>query len=301
MSRLKRLMFVLSLFLLSPAAQAGEHHPQDTMLMPDWMKRIEISGSFLKNDIWFEGETIQSLYQSPGKHHTVFVQGHVAYNRGDDFWTLNGGAGYRYLLEDGSWLLGGSLWFDHQTDHGHERVGASLEAIGQVITLRGNIYEATSGWKTVSNSPTTLVEEKALDGFDVSLDGAVPYLPWLRVGAGYYQWDMPDDLPGAKDVRGVQANAMAQISDRIALEGVYKDDNYDSAFSGRVRIALGALPEAEFTALKDGIANQAFTPRDLSKHTLTKVKRNHKIIVARRVTDKNAPAAQGGGVFISAR
>lgn len=256
----------------------------------EWLSRVFMNFDWETNQkAQFSAETIQPLLQSG--QHTIFVQGRVAYSDSD--WTINGGLGYRYLMPDGSWLFGTNAFWDGTTEDAHRRWGIGAEAIGQVLTFRGNYYDAYSGWRTVEETATYRVEEKAMDGFDASVESQFPYMPWVRVEAGYYQWDVT--TAGNDDVQGFRSRVQLDLTSFTRLEGTFADDNYDTRYGVAVSVALGAPREIQFSAVDTGFTSTAvFNNRDLERQRLARVKRENDIVVERRTINKVTGGLSGG-------
>ena len=81
------------------------------------------------------------------------------------------------------------------------------------MSLRANYYQDLSGWKGLGGG----VREHALGGADIAVDGQAPYLPWLRVGARYYEWRAID----ARNAEGLQGTLNADITPQIEFVGAY--------------------------------------------------------------------------------
>lgn len=222
-------------------------------------------------------ETIQPLRQVGP--HTLFMQSRAAFE--DDSWTFNSGLGYRYLMPNQQWLLGANAWFDSTSRYKHKRWGAGLEAIGEYLTFRTNYYNGVTDWKRVSTSAMSYVEERALDGFDAEMEGPIPHMPWLRIGASYYFWDLY--TAGADDTSGFQGRLQADLASDLRLETGYKADNYNDVGFVKLSWFLGAQREIEHSAMETGwISENRFQPRDLKRQTLARVKRQHEVVVERR-------------------
>lgn len=262
--------------------------------IPDWFKRTDVSVEGLENSkpTW-SIETVQPLYQTPSTlQDTVFFQGRLGYRSAD--LTLNLGAGYRRLLEDRSWLLGVNLFHDAERNANHRRWGIGGEAIGRYATFRANYYKPDSGAKVVRVADGITETEKALRGHDVEIDVPVPYLPWLRLSANTYRWYAATS--GVDDQKGDKYTLLGAISKHLSFELSQLDDNYrrkENSFKLTYTFGkpLNGVDSTLFNGLK---TSRAFTERDLTKHTLDKVVRQHEIIVEKR-------RSGGGGVSIGRR
>ncbi len=262
--------------------------------IPAWLKRTDISVEGIENGkpTW-SIETVQPLYQTPSTlDHTVFFQGRWGHRAGDD--TLNLGAGYRHLLENKSWLLGLNLFHDMEREANHRRWGFGAEAIGRYATVRANYYKPDSGAKVVRVADGVTETEKALRGHDVEVEVPVPYLPWMRFSASAYRWYAATS--GIDDKMGDKFSLLGNITSHLSFELSQLDDNYrrkENSF--KLTYTFGRPMNGTEEALFGGVrSRQAFAARDLTKHTLDKVKRENEIIVEKRRTG-------GGGVSIGRR
>lgn len=265
--------------------------------IPEWLKRIDLSVEGVENGkpTW-SIETVQPLYQTPGiLSHTAFFQGRLAHRSGDE--NLNLGAGYRYLVDDKSWLLGVNAFYDMTREAHHRRFGLGGEAIGRYATFRANYYEPDSGTKTVRISDGITETEKALRGHDLEIDLPVPYLPWMRLSATSFRWNAATS--GVNDLKGEKLTLFGNVTDHISFKLGQTDDNSpggnDIFFQLTYTLALGKpMNGVEGSLLGGTRSRSAFTERDLTKHTLDKVVRQNEIIVEKR-------RSGGGGVSIGRR
>lgn len=269
----------------STAAQAGLSFLKAGLAKnaPRWLERTDISLEGMQdNKPTWSLETIQPIFQTPGTlRNTVFFQGRWAHRNSDD--TFNLGIGYRRLLTDKTWLLGVNSFYDTTRDNDHQRVGLGLEAIGQYLTFRGNYYEAISGVKTLSTVNGVTTTEKALDGFDYEADIPIPYAPWLRFAATGFHWRAA--TAGYPDLKGEKFSLRGNITSAISLELGRTDDNYTPGRTfAKIVWNIAGVPTngAGGTLLGKSAATAAFQARDLSQHTLDKVRRQNDMIVEKK-------------------
>lgn len=265
------------------AAPPGESHDPFSGLkgeLPEWMSRIR--GTFEYDDntgATYELETIQPLWQHPDKIHTIFGQGRVAGNPGDedgdDDVTLNFGVGYRYLLPSGDAMFGANTFYDRTVEHGHQRIGFGAETFLRHGTLRFNWYEAFSDSKVISRSGGITTREYALDGFDIDVEAMVPYMPWARLGGGYYLWEGEV----GDDTDGFQARLEMDLTSMTSVEVGGRVDDVDDSVFVRLRVPLGPAADIEYTAIDDFVTTEALPGRDLRNHTLAFVERHNDIVV----------------------
>jgi hypothetical protein len=248
----------------------------------DWLSRVRGGYDYHSDgDSRFWAETIQPLHQD--ERNTVFWQARLSHALDDE--TVNAGIGYRWLSADQKLMLGANAFYDYSFEAGHQRASIGLEAIGPIFSLRANIYEAVSGWEDIGGG----VREHALGGADLSLDTQAPHMPWLRVGARYYQWDGID----ADDAEGLQGTLSANVSDRVQFVGAYAggDDPEGDYYLGlRLRLAGGERP----TAMRQFWSPTLVEGRDLTERRLDFVERENRII-----TESQGGAYATGTITVS--
>ena len=246
-----------------------------------WLERSSLSVSYSQDgDVQFEFETIQPILQTPEtKEHTVFVQGRIA--KQDDDETINIGLGYRNLNEAQTLLLGVNAFYDATTEYDHRRGSLGIEAIGKSFTSRANVYSAFTKEKKKTKGAVTTYQS-ALDGYDVSLDAPVPYVPWMRVHATGYKWTALKDF---KDVSGSKVELVGNLNRSISFKVGADDNNYngtDAFVSVQYNLA-GTSSNGVTASLEDGLfADVAVHERDLKNHTLDKVMRINNVVVQTR-------------------
>jgi hypothetical protein len=276
---------------------------------PDWAKRIELEYDYNydydSNEIDATGSilTTQPIFQSDDKQHTLFTQVRASYadHFGYGALTTNIGVGYRELLLDNKVLLGTNVFYDRKFDFKHERLGVGLELKFGGLDLNMNHYNAVSGEKQRTDSKNGTYLEQALDGYDFEIGSQIPFLPWSRLYYKKYFWDGVR----ANDIKGDRFALELDLTPNFQVEGGYakdnatgatvSDENIGSAFvKVRFRLAFGyATPKSNGKFIDD----RAFRMRDMSNHTLDKVRRQDKIIVERR----KAGATIGNGAVVVVR
>ncbi|MDI1270860.1 MAG: inverse autotransporter beta domain-containing protein [Polaromonas sp.] len=272
----------------APTTAAGQNVVQqakEDSRLPDWLRRTDISVESMdrSNPTW-SVETVQPLYQTPRTlRDTVFFQGRWARRNSDN--TFNLGLGYRNLLEDKTWLLGLNTFYDTTTRYDHKRWGLGAEAIGQYLTFRTNFYHAISGERTISLVNGISTTEKALSGHDFEIDAPLPYLSWMRVAANAYRWRSATS--GVEDIKGARLALIGNISRNVSLELGRQDDNYTRPAS-YIKISYNLLGNpgngVPGTMLEGMRKPVSFEARDLTLHTLDKVRRQNDIVVERKTS-----------------
>jgi|GEM_PF-6882586 len=252
--------------------------------MPEWLKRVEANWDFLDTSKPEQSIlTVQPLYQSAEKQDTIFTQGSIYHYAlyGDYRWTANIGAGYRKLLANNTVMLGFNSFFDNEFTYGHRRVSIGAEAKWGPLDLGFNNYFAITGDKSAGDNDT----ERALDGRDVTLKSQLPYVPWMKVGGSYFNWDKEF---ADSDMLGGSFLVEAALHPNFSVD--YKWSSYDvnnnrnrTQNAVYLRFKLANLSEPTLST-SPTFSTKIFETRDLSKETLKKVVRENRIIVERRTT-----------------
>jgi hypothetical protein len=176
-------------------------------------------------------------------------------------------------------MAGINTFFDYQDLHKHYRQGLGLEAITKVLEGRSNLYFGLSPKRLVEETAGSYVYEKVANGFDAELGGPVPYLPWLKVFGGYYQYDFKK----FKDMIGWKARGEIKPYKFITINLETYDDNkgeQEYRMDARFNLAVDDFsPRGIISAFK--AANTPYPETDLKKRTLDRVERNFNIVVER--------------------
>jgi hypothetical protein len=245
---------------------------------PAWVSRIH-GGASLGSDSSpsYELETTQPLWQADDLAHNVFAQGRVSRRAGK--WTLNFGSGYRYLAPDATWLLGANVFYDTQINDGHKRLGFGGEAMQSYLTFRTNFYKGITGWKRIESAANYYIEERALNGYDVGIEGPLPYLPWARLFVSHYKWNATITT----DTYGVETKLRADLTPNLSLDFGGSADNKDYALFTKIRFSFGDSTPGRDTFLSKRLSDKAFEARDLKPHVLDPVERHNDIVTERRI------------------
>ena len=200
-----------------------------------YLSRLEFEGGFLRGAAQFSATTVQPLYQDDINHHYIFNQ--LSWYRqstetddGDADDTLNAGLAYRRLLRNETLMVGGNVFFDHQTDQNHNRMSIGVDAQTSLYGIAVNRYVPLTKWKTVDD----LYESRALGGWDVEVSGKHPDYPnWTGYVRGY-TWKRYDDL---SDIYGVGANLeWNPIPVMVAGVGFTSENETNTDLQGFVRM-----------------------------------------------------------------
>ena len=154
-----------------------------------------------------------------GDNPNSFLFNQVNINRFDDRNTVNVGLGYRRLNADETWMTGFNVFYDHELSDNHKRNGAGFELVSSALQLRANQYNGTTGY--IKDKSGT--DSKALDGNDMSLKVALPYMPGMKLGYTSTTWK---GIDGMKDKKSQKYSLGGNLSDNLTLNYVrtdYKD------------------------------------------------------------------------------
>jgi hypothetical protein len=214
--------------------------------------------------------TVQPLSDPEDISNTIFGQGSLFSSDGRH--TLNLGLGYRRLTDSKNWIYGINAFYDHEFPYDHSRASVGLEIRSSVFELNANEYVALSGWKTGKNS----IDEHALDGRDLEVGFAIPYMPSSRIYYKQFQWDA---LNGADDLKG-QTTSL-EISGDILVPGLSVslgqttfDGNLEDVEFVRLDYRLGQSAE-ERTPL---FSKDAFQFESMEEKRFEKVRRENQIV-----------------------
>ena len=162
--------------------------------------------------------------------------------------TINLGFGKRKLYKDETVMLGSNVFVDYQFDESHLRNGLGVEAISSVFDLRGNYYNAISGFKATDEG-----REKALDGYDIQLNYHVTGKNNTDLYLQTFEWENPNSTYKEK---GEKFGITSQIGNlNLNLGYVNDNKNNDGFFAGvKLVVPLGDTnenqPEAKTESLQ---------------------------------------------------
>ena len=162
---------------------------------------------------------------------TIFNQ--TSINTHDDDETINIGFGLRRLIKDDMILLGSSVFYDHQLNQSHQRVGAGVEAISSIFDLRGNYYNGISGRRKNKEG----LSERALDGWDLQMDYHLPIKNDVSLFINAFEFKNPEKASTYRE-RGNKMGTSATLGNFV-IEAGYLDDNQESdAYFGTIKLVL---------------------------------------------------------------
>lgn len=284
-------MVVMALTVLSchPLLTADSSSPSATSL-PDYMEHWEF-GIDVNEDHGprYFIDPIIPLYRSADDAQVVFTEPRLTYR--DHEWLLNLGGGYRRLVFDRAWMLGGNMFYDYESQYSHSRVGWGLEAINSHAELRSNVYVPTSGERTVEENAGGTTRERAVPGFDMELGAPVPYYSRLKIFGGFNWYGLPD----FKNRYGWTLRAEYKPVPFIVIDGTVSDDtktNVDWGLKVAFRIPLGGNLEPVRSPLR--LDPTIFPESDASGFLFDLVERHHEIVIQRSQTSPAGLTVEAG-------
>ena len=224
-------------------------------------------------------DPIIPLYRQPtDARDVVFLEPRMTYR--DHEWLINFGGGYRRLILNRAWLLGGNMFYDFESEHAHSRIGLGAEALSAFAELRSNVYIPTSGERTVEENAGGVTYERAVNGFDMEIGAPVPYYSRVKLFGGFNWYDQPH----FKNRYGWTLRAEYKPVPFIVIDGTASDDtktNVDWGMKVVLRIPLGGNVEQLRSPAQ--LDPTMFPESDASIHLWDLVERHHEIVVERRL------------------
>ena len=276
-------------FLISSVNEWGQHAidlwwKKRVRFLPDWAKRFEFEWNLRENNKFeFEALTIQPLYQSSNKTKTLFTQ--ISVSNREQFretrTTTNFGIGYRHLFLDNTLMLGVNGFYDREWAEDHNRTGIGGEVRWNAFDLYANAYLAASKGRKLDD----VTREEALDGFDIELTTQVPFLPWARARAKGFFFDT---IVSEKNIEGWSTSLEMDLTSNTLVEMGITDDNFnDEEYFIKIRFTID---HKRPTMVSNFVDSKPFRMRDMTEHTLDRVRRENKIILERQT---------GGSITVS--
>jgi hypothetical protein len=130
-------------------------------------------------------------------NHYYFFQGSIVYNKYkqkyglapdqqdvfDDRGTFNAGLIYRYSDAE-NYIFGVNSFYDYVLNFGHKRFSVGAELVYKNLDITANRYYKITKLKSYNAQ-----EEEVVDGYDLEILGALPYMHWLNIGYHLESWD----------------------------------------------------------------------------------------------------------------
>ena len=216
-------------------------------------------------------------YDQLSDKHLYFTQLRLGnqepFANGDERTVLNAGLGFRTLTNNDSVVLGINIFHDYEFDEGHQRGSIGVEYLASNFEFYANIYDRLSDSVSYTSGSSTILEE-VVNGYDYSVVGTAPYLPWAKIIYTGYSWDRQ----GA-DLEGNRISLEANVLQGIVFE--YGKNDIDSSSDDEDFYKLtfrwpnnSSTP----TIFNETISENIFPLVDMSDEMLGKVRRTNNII-----------------------
>ncbi len=231
---------------------------------------------------------LKNPYQSISNEHLYFTQirlsSHEPFANGDERTLLNAGIGFRTLVNNNNAILGANLFHDYEFDEGHQRGSLGVEYLANNFQLYANIYDRLSEKVSYTSGSSNVVEE-VLNGYDFSVVGSLPYLPWAKIIYTGYSWDK-----SGSDLEGNKTSLEAHILNGLLFEYGKNDVDNSSDDEDFYKITF-KWPRDHLspTLVTHGITEYVFPNYNMENEMLHKVRRTNNI-----VTEKSM-----GGIYIA--
>ena len=224
----------------------------------------------------------QPVYQTDFK--TVLFQGRVGYLNGSADGNL--GLGFRSLSDNRNYIWGLNAFFDESIHYSQERYGVGGEFFTRYLTFRANAYRAYSPNRNVGTSQNAVTTyERALKGFDASVETPVPKISWMRFVIGGYRWI--GDRSGG--MNGGEAHLRVYPARQVEMDLGLSNDNANGALAFlQIYYYFGANTSIQNSATTPSYTGGTFAPMDLSKQMLQKVVRFNNIVVEKTYNPTSA-------------
>ena len=230
---------------------------------------------------------VKNPYQVIGNEHLYFTQlrlsSHEPFANGDERTLFNAGIGFRTLVNNDNAILGANLFHDYEFDEGHQRGSVGIEYLANNFQLYANLYDRLSDGISYTSGSTTIKEE-IVNGYDYSIVGALPYLPWAKVIYTGYSWDKT-----GTDLEGNRISLEAHLINGLLFEYGKNDIDNSSDDEDFYSITF-KWPQNHLTPTltTHGITSYAFPSYNMKDEMLHKVRRTNNMITEQ----------SGGGFFV---
>tara|TARA_Y100000992_G_scaffold109204_1_gene71147 strand:+ start:104 stop:994 length:891 start_codon:yes stop_codon:yes gene_type:complete len=184
---------------------------------------------------------------------------------GDTRQSMNFGIGKRFLSEDGSSFLGINSFLDYDIES-NNRIGLGVEFRASNFDVYANYYKGGLGGANQVGTDS----ERVLDGYDIKVEGQVPYAPWADISYTSYQWDAKR---ASTDSDGDVYSTSLNLSNNLTLEAGYDDNNINDSMDYFKLTYLSGGKNRPI--ISDGFSTEAFLNSDVREEMLSKVERSN--------------------------
>ncbi len=220
-------------------------------------------------------DLIFPLYHPDAEDRNIFFEPRFTHLEGETLFNM--GLGYRHLIFDRTWALGGNLFYDYETQYSHYRVGTGFEAISNYAELRFNSYLGLSPARTTEPGSASNIIQKAVDGLDLEVGAPFPYYSRLKLFGGYEWYNFKQ----FKNREGWSLRAEYKPIPPIVLDVILSDNTKRAIaweLNAAVRVPLGKnSPEDAPSPLK--LDPVIFPEGDVGDRLTRLVERHHEIVV----------------------
>lgn len=250
--------------------------------IPDWMEHWEFGMNVEEDDgPDYFADLILPLYRHADDQRVVFVEPRLCHTGGE--FLINLGGGVRQAVLDQTWLLGANVFYDHDLQDSHYRVGWGFEALSTFAEVRSNVYLGVSRERLVEESAAGNMFEKAVDGVDVEAGIPVPYYSRLKVFGGFNWYNF--EMLTFNNRYGWTLRAEYTPVPFVVIDGLLSNDtksNVDWGMTVALRVPFGGNLQQEKVRSVLALDATMFPTGDARTHLFRLVERHHEIVVERR-------------------
>ena len=172
---------------------------------------------------------------------------------GDTRQSLNYGVGKRFLSDDESYFWGINSFIDLDKEL-NSRISLGSEFKASNLNVSGNYYLDAMGGSQNVGADT----ERVLDGYNLEIEGQLPYAPWANVSYNSYSWEA---IKASEDSEGDIYSTSINLSNDLTLKAGYDDNNIsDSMDFIKLTYKYGGKDRPN---ISDGFSSTAFENSDV--------------------------------------
>ncbi|MDA7760067.1 inverse autotransporter beta domain-containing protein [Amylibacter sp.] len=255
------------------AANAGLDQVEDKVLSASNFTHFELSvGTDImglddnKSDTKTEAMTVYRLNET--RNWFIFNQTSVV--NFDNRTTINTGFGARHINDAETVITGYNVFYDHELQSKHERVGAGLELLSSIFEFRANAYQAVSKTLTYNG-----IQETALDGYDAKLTANLPYFYSSNLYGKLSNWKDTANYEIEHFEAGINAEIIPNLTLRVATQHKKGSGNTEAVASLNYSVPLGGASQTA-KVIQDGEWSTKFEP--IREKLYRPVQRENRII-----------------------
>ena len=223
-----------------------------------------------------------TLFELTGdEYNKILTQ--LSYSTFNDRETINTGLVYRMFSQDMTKLYGVNIFYDHEFNTGHARIGLGFELKSSVYDININLYEAMTERHHVEGAP-----EIAAGGYDAEIGALLPYLPWAKLYYKTYQWNNVTE-----NIRhGQTLSLYMEPTSRLSIEAGMQDDSTTNSHNAFLKLNyIVCCNERKIGPSIFTVSNSAYRYGKIDSNRMyEKVRRENNIVTVRG----------GGGITVQA-